>query len=210
MHQSFPCAPSPRLLRWHVRGEPPRLSTSSIIWGTAPFFNTFPHPFPHPAPPLHSQYVVKHPRAYVRKHNMLCLQQRRDATCGTPPFNLNLQVDLEAIFASLYMPFTSPPNSPTQGTCGPPPRCQVAKNGTGPRLPMRAQKHAAAIWGPSPKTYKYTGQRCVNDAPAGAPPDRPRSVAYDRHACKPAWSIYRHVPRSPVAHGGLRRPQAYG
>lgn len=43
---------------------------------------------------------------------MLCLQQRLDATCGTPPFNLNLQVDLEAIFASLYMPFTSPPNSP--------------------------------------------------------------------------------------------------
>ena len=24
------------------------------------------------------------------------------------------------------------------------------KNGTGPRLPMRAQKHVAAIWGPSP------------------------------------------------------------
>ena len=146
MHQSFPCAPSPRLLRWHVRGEPPRLSTSLIIWGTAPFFNTFPHPFPHPAPPLHPPYIAKHPQSYVRKHNMLCLQQRRDATCGTPPFNLNLQVDLEAIFASLYMPFTSPPNSPIQGTCGPPPRRQVAKNGTGPRLPMRAQKHAVAIW----------------------------------------------------------------
>lgn len=141
---------------------------------------------------------------------MLCFQQRRDATCRTTPANLNLQVDLEAIFTSLYMPFTSPPNSPTQGTCGPPPRRQVAKNGTGPRLPMRAQKHAAAIWSPSPNTYKYAGQRCVNDVPAGAPPNRPRSVAYDRHACRPAWSIYRHVPRSPVAHGGLRRPQAYG
>ena len=66
---------------------------------------------------------------------MLCLQQRRDATCGTPPFNLNLQVDLEAIFASLYMPFTSPPNSPTQGTCGPPPRRQVAKMGRAPDCP---------------------------------------------------------------------------
>ncbi len=43
---------------------------------------------------------------------MLCLQQRRDATCRTTPANLNLQVDLEAIFTSLYMPFTSPPNSP--------------------------------------------------------------------------------------------------
>ena len=132
MHPSFPCAPSPRLLRWHVRGEPPRLSTTLIIWGTAPFFNTFPHPFPHPAPPLHPPYIAKHPQSYVRKHNMLCLQQRRDATCGTPPFNLNLQVDLEAIFASLYMPFTSPPNSPTQGTCVPPPRRQVAKMGRAP------------------------------------------------------------------------------
>ena len=84
---------------------------------------------------------------------MLCLQQRRDATCGTPPFNLNLQVDLEAIFASLYMPFTSPPNSPTQGTCVPPLRRQVAKNGAGPRLPMRAQKHAATIWGPPPLIF---------------------------------------------------------
>lgn len=193
MHPSFPCAPSPRLLRWHVRGEPPRLSTSSIIWGTAPFFNTFPHPFPHPAPPLHPQYVVKHPRAYVRKHNMLCLQQRRDATCRTTPANLNLQVDLEAIFTSLYTPFTSPPNSPTHDTHGPPPRRCLAKNGTGPRLPMRAKVRLGNL-GPVPfNIYKYAGQRGASDVPAGAPPDRPRSVAYDRHACRSAWSIYRHA-----------------
>ena len=60
---------------------------------------------------------------------------RGKMACGTPPFNLNLQVDLEAIFASLYMPFTSPPNSPTQGTCVPPPRRQVAKMGRAPDCP---------------------------------------------------------------------------
>ena len=158
-HQSFPCAPSPRLLRWHVRGEPPRLSTSLIIWGSAPFFNTFPHPFPHPTPSLHTQYAVKHPRAYVRKHNMLCLQQRWDATCRTTPANLNLQVDLEAIFTSLYTPFTSPPNSPTHGAHGPPPHRCLTKNGTGPRLPMRAKVRRDNL-GPVPlNIYKYAGQR---------------------------------------------------
>jgi len=149
MHQSFPCAPSPRLLRWHVRGEPPRLSTSSIIWGTAPFFNTFPHPFPHPTPLLHPLTIGRHPRAYVRKHNMLCLTQRRDATCSTPPFNLNLQVDLEANFRPLYTPFTSPPNSPTRAMCTPPCHWPMAQNGTDPRLPKRAQQHVPAIESPS-------------------------------------------------------------
>ena len=139
----------PRLLRWHVRGKPPRLSTSLIIWGTAPFFNTFPTPSP-PRPTTPPTIYCKTPQSYVRKHNMLCLQQRRDATCGTPPFNLNLQVDLEAIFASLYMPFTSPPNSPTQGTCGPPPRRQVAKMGRAPDCPC-ARKSTSRQSGARPQ-----------------------------------------------------------
>lgn len=42
---------------------------------------------------------------------MLCLQQSRDAICSSPAFNLNLQVDLEANFVSLYAPFTSPPQT---------------------------------------------------------------------------------------------------
>ena len=88
---------------------------------------------------------------------MLCLQQRRDATCRTTPANLNLQVDLEAIFTSLYTPFTSPPNSPTHDTHGPPPRRCLAKNGTGPRLPMRAKVRLGNL-GPVPfNIYKYAG-----------------------------------------------------
>lgn len=83
---------------------------------------------------------------------MLCLQQRRDATCRTTPANLNLQVDLEAIFTSLYTPFTSPPNSPTHDTHGPPPRRCLAKNGTGPRLPMRAKVRLGNL-GPSPLIF---------------------------------------------------------
>lgn len=49
---------------------------------------------------------------------MLCLQQRRDATCGTPPFNLNLQVDLEAILR----PFTCRSHRPQT----PPPKARAA------------------------------------------------------------------------------------
>ncbi len=33
---------------------------------------------------------------------------------------------------SLYMPFTSPPNSPTRGMCTPPCHSPVAQNGTDP------------------------------------------------------------------------------
>lgn len=83
---------------------------------------------------------------------MLCLQQRRDAICRTTSVNLNLQVDLEVIFTSLYTPFTSPPNSPTHGTHGPPPRRCLAKNGTGPRLPMRAKVRLGNL-GPSPLIF---------------------------------------------------------
>ena len=123
---------------------------------------------------------------------------------STSTFKLTLRrfcVPLHAVHIAPKLPHPRHMRLATATTSG--------KNGTGPRLPMRAQKHAAAIC-PSPNTYRYAGQRCVNDVPAGAPPDRPRSVAFGRHACRPAWSIYRHVPRSPVAHGGLHRPQAYG
>lgn len=56
---------------------------------------------------------------------------------------------------SLYTPFTSPPNSPAHGTHGPPPRRCLAKNGTGPRLPMRAKVRLGNL-GPVPfNIYKY-------------------------------------------------------
>ena len=134
MHPSFPCAPSPRLLRWHVRGEPPRLSTSLIIWGTAPFFNIFPHTFPHNTPPLHPLYAVKHPRSYVRKHNMLCLQQSRDAICSSPAFNLNLQVDLEANLCPFTRRSHRPPKLPRQRHARPTGASAQDKRWGGPQI----------------------------------------------------------------------------
>ena len=131
-----------------TRGTTPPVDVINNM-GNCPIFQHLSPPFPHPTPPLHPLTIGRHPRAYVRKHNMLCLTQRRDATCSTPPFNLNLQVDLEAIFTSLYIPFTSPPNSPTRGMCTPPRHWPVAQNGTDPRLPKRAQQHVPAIGGPS-------------------------------------------------------------
>lgn len=84
---------------------------------------------------------------------MLCLQQRRDATCRTTPANLNLQVDLEAIFTSLYTPFTSPPNSPPPTTHTAHHRVGVwRKMGRAPDCPC-AQKCVSAIWGPSPLIF---------------------------------------------------------
>ena len=49
---------------------------------------------------------------------------------------------------SLYMPFTSPPNSPTRGMSAPPRHWPTAQNGEDPRLPKRVQQHVPAIGGP--------------------------------------------------------------
>ena len=196
-----------------TRGTTPPVDVINNM-GNRPHFST---PFPHLFPPLRPHHSTHHILQNTPKHmfeNTICCVYSNG---GMPPvaprrststFKLTLRRFLRPFTCRSHRPQTPPP----QGTCGPPPRRQVAKNGTGPRdiVPCVRKKHAAAIWSPSPNTYKYAGQRCVNDVPAGAPPDRPRSVVCDRHACRPAWSIYRHVPRSPVAHGGLRRPQAYG
>ena len=115
MHQSFPCAPSPRLLRWHVRGEPPRLSTSLIIWGTSPFFNTFPHPFPHSTPPLHPPYIAKHPK-HMFENTICCVYSNG----GMPPvaprrststFKLTLRRFLRPLTCRSHRPQTPPPKA---------------------------------------------------------------------------------------------------
>ena len=82
---------------------------------------------------------------------MLCLQQRRDATCRTTPANLNLQVDLEAIFTSLYTPFTSPPKLPHPRYTRPTAASVSSEKWDEPQI-AHARK-SAAIWGPSPLVF---------------------------------------------------------
>lgn len=65
---------------------------------------------------------------------MLCLQQSRDAICSSPAFNLNLQVDLEANFVSLYAPFTSPPKLPHQRHARPTGASAQDKRWGGPQI----------------------------------------------------------------------------
>ena len=163
--------------------------------GNCPIFQHLSPPFP--TQPHHStHHISQNTPSICSKTQYVVFTATAGCHLWHPPFNSQtFKLTLRADFCVPLHAVHIAPKLPTQGTCGPPPATTSGKNGTGPRLPMRAQKHAAAIWGPSPNTYKYAGQRCVNDVPAGAPPDRPRSVAYDRHACRPAWSIYRHVPR---------------
>lgn len=82
---------------------------------------------------------------------MLCLQQRRDATCGIPPFNLNLQVDLEAIFASLYIPFTSPPKLPHPKHVRPTTATPSGEKWDGPQIAHARAKARRGNLGPVPK-----------------------------------------------------------
>ncbi len=100
---------------------------------------------------------------------------------GMPPVAPRLSTSTFKLTLRRFLrPFTWRSHRPQT----PPPKARAAhhrddkwrKMGRAPDCPCARKKHAAAIWGPSPNTYKYAGQRCVNDAPADAPPDRPRSL----------------------------------
>lgn len=119
--------------------------------------------FQHLSPPLPPLRPTTPPTIYCKTPPIICSKTQYvvfTATTGChlwhPPFILNLQVDLEAIFASLYMPFTSPPNSPPKARAahhrddmwrkiGRAPDCPCARkstprqSGARPQIPINLQ-----------------------------------------------------------------------
>ena len=124
-------------------------------------------------------------------------------------FKLTLRRFLRSFTCRSHRPQTPPPMAHTTHPQDPPVRKKMGPRSTRKRTSrVRVDRGRPSIF--YGVVIKSAGQRCANDVPTGEPPGRPRSVACDRHVCRPAWSIYRHAPRFPAARAGRHRPQACG